>query len=112
MILYTIIFLISVLVSSISQILLKKSAREQYTNFLREYLNPHVIIAYGMFFISTFLTMYAYKKVPLSFGTLLEAVGYIYVPVLSYFFLEEKITRKKLLGAAFIIAGISCYALL
>lgn len=109
---YVIIFLISVFISSVSQILLKKSARKQYTNLLREYLNLRVITAYGMFFISTFLTMYAYKKVPLSFGTLLEAVGYIYIPVLSYLFLGEKITKKKLLGATFIIAGISCYALL
>lgn len=109
---YVIVFLISVFVSSVSQILLKKSAKRQYANALQEYLNPHVIIAYSMFFISMFLTMYAYKGVPLSFGTLLEAAGYIYVPVLSYFFLKEKITKTKLIGAAFIIAGIGCYAIL
>lgn len=109
---YIMIYLGSVLVSSVSQVLLKKSAGNKHGNIIKEYLNPKVIIAYGMFFLSTLLTMYAYKGVPLSFGTLLEAAGYIYVPVLSYFFLKEKITKMKVMGAIFIISGICCYALL
>lgn len=112
MMIYMIVFLISVFVSSVSQIILKKSAGKQYTNPLAEYLNPKVITAYGMFFVSTLLTMYAYKGVPLSFGVLLEAAGYIYIPLLSYFFLNEKITKMKLIGAFLIISGICCYALL
>lgn len=112
MMFYTLVYLSSVLVASISQIILKKSAGKQYENPIREYLNLRVIIAYGMFFLSMFLTMYAYKGIPLSFGNLLEAAGYIFVPVLSYFFLHEKLTKIKLLGAVLIIAGICCYALL
>lgn len=109
---YVVIFLFSVFISSVSQIILKKSAGKQYANPLMEYLNPRVIGAYGIFFISSFLTMYAYKGVPLSFGVLLEAMGYIYIPVLSYIFLREKITKTKILGAFLIILGICCYALL
>lgn len=109
---YVIIFLLSVFISSISQILLKKSAEKQYENFISEYLNPRVVFAYGMFLMSTLLTMYAYKGVPLSFGALLEASGYIYIPVLSYFFLGERITILKIVGAVFIIFGICCYSLL
>ncbi len=109
---YIIIFLLSVFVSSVSQILLKKSAGRQYKSVIAEYLNPRVITAYGMFFLSTLLTMYAYKGVPLSFGALLEAAGYIYIPVLSYFFLGEKITSLKITGAVLIILGICCYSLL
>lgn len=109
---YVVIFLLSVFISSISQILLKKSAEKQYENFISEYLNPKVVSAYGMFFMSTLLTMYAYKGVPLSFGALLEASGYIYVPALSYIFLGERITLLKVIGAIFIILGICCYSLL
>lgn len=112
MIKYIFVYLCSIMVASISQIILKKSAGKIYHNVLMEYLNPKVILAYGMFFISTLLTMYAYKEIPLSFGTLLEASGYIFVPILSYFFLKEKITKMKLIGAIFIIVGICCYALL
>ncbi len=112
MIFYIVVFLFSVFVSSVSQIILKKSAQIEYENKLREYLNVRVITAYGMFFLSTLLTMYAYKGVPLSMGVLLESVGYLYIMVLSYFFLGEKVTVYKALGVVFILLGICVYALL
>ena len=111
MIKYIVVFLFSVLISSISQIILKKSASSDHKSLLKEYLNPRVIIAYFFFFFSTLLTMFAYKGVPLSLGSLIEAVGYIYIPVLSYFFLNEKITKKAVLGSIFIICGIIVYNL-
>ena len=55
--------------------------------------------------------MYAYKGVPLTLGTLLEAVGYIYIPVLSYIFLRERITINKIIGSSFIILGIAVYVM-
>mgnify|MGYP006068240593 CR=1 FL=1 len=103
---YIAIFLISVFISSISQILLKKSANKSYDNKLREYLNLRVIIAYGMFFLSSLITVYAYKFVPLSMGGILESSGYIFVTVLGYFILHEKVSRKKLAGLVIILAGI------
>ena len=105
------IFLISVLVSSFSQIILKISSEKKHKDILHEYVNPRVIGAYGMFVISTLLTMYAYKGVPLTLGTLLEAVGYIYIPVLSYIFLRERITINKIIGSSFIILGIAVYVM-
>ena len=47
---YIVIFLCSVLIASISQILLKKSANKQCDSKFKEYLNAPVIIAYFMFF--------------------------------------------------------------
>ena len=106
---FILIFLVSVLVSSISQIILKKSAVKKYDNIIKEYLNVRVIGAYSMFFLSTLLTMYAYTGVPLTLGTLLESAGYIYIPVLSFFFLKEKITPRMVIGSLFIICGIIIY---
>ena len=63
---FSFIFVASVLVSSISQVMLKKSANKVYDNALKEYLNPMVITAYGLFFLSTVITVFAYKYVPLS----------------------------------------------
>lgn len=103
---YVAIFLFSVLISSISQILLKSSADRQYKNALQEYLNPKVIIAYAMFFAATLITILAYRYVPLSMGGILEASGYIFVAVLSYFFLHEKIGKRKLMGLLLILGGI------
>jgi drug/metabolite transporter (DMT)-like permease len=108
---YVVVFLISVLISAISQIILKKSASKEYDSFVREYINVPVICAYSMFLLSTLLTMFAYKEVPLSLGVLLEAVGYIYIPVLSYFLLKEKITGYKIAGTVFILLGIAVYSI-
>ena len=105
------VFLGSVLVASISQIMLKKSADKKYDRWIDEYLNFRVIFAYGLFFLSSLLTVYAYKFVPLSLGPVLEASGYIFVSVMGYFSLKEKIGRKKLLGLIVIIAGIVIFNL-
>lgn len=109
---YVLIFLFSVFVSSCSQVILKKSAKKEYKNIIQEYLNVRVILSYGMFFVSTLLTMYAYTGVALTFGSVLESVGYFYVLVLSAIFLKEKITKQRIIGILFIVAGIFCYAML
>lgn len=100
------ILLFSVFISSVSQILLKKAANRTYESPLKEYLNPLVIGAYGMFFSSVILTMLALKYVPLSMSPILESTGYIFVSVMGYFFLKEKFTKRKLAGFALILAGV------
>ena len=107
---YYVTFLLSVLVASLSQIILKKSAMIEYPNRLREYLNPYVIIAYTFFFGSAFLTTLSYRVVPLTLGPVLESTGYIYIGILSFIILKEKMTRRKFLGNLLIIAGILIYA--
>ena len=92
LVVYSGIMIVSVLVSSGSQIMLKKSALKKYDSVVNEYINPFVIIAYGLFFGSTLITMFALKVVPLSMAPILEATGYFFVPVLSLIFLKEKIT--------------------
>lgn len=106
---YSGIMLISILISSVSQIMLKKSAQKKYPSKIQEYLNPMVIIAYGLFFGCTLITMYSLKVVPLSMSPILESAGYIFVAVLSFIFLKEKLTKRQLLGMALIIIGIAVY---
>ena len=106
------LFLFSVFISSCSQIILKKSAQVTYDHWILEYLNVRVISAYGIFFLSSFLTMYAYKYVPLSLGPMLEACGYIFVTILGVCILKEKVGKRKLIGMALILIGIavvSCF---
>lgn len=47
---FVLLFLLSVLVSSVSQVLLKKSAGKIYGSKFREYLNLPVMTAYSLFF--------------------------------------------------------------
>lgn len=103
---YFIIFIASVFVASVSQILLKKSAMKQYHYKFGDYLNPYVIVAYGLLFLSMVMTIYAYKGVDLKTGPVIEATGYIFVAVLSAIFLKEKISNRKKLGLLVIVAGV------
>ena len=108
---HIIVLLISVLIASFSQILLKKSAEKTYSSWLREYLNVYVICGYGMMFVSMFMTIIAYSGMEFTNVQIIEATGYIMVLILSYFFFREKITKRKLLGMLFIFAGIAVYYL-
>lgn len=103
---YVGVFLISVFISSCSQIILKKSADKKYETKLKEILNPMVVGAYIFFFLSSLLTMFAYRGIKLSVGPMLESVGYIFIMILSRIFLKEKITAQKLVGNILIIIGI------
>jgi len=109
LLLYAGIMLFGVFISSLSQVALKKAANKSYTSKIREYLNPQVILAYLVFFVATFCTVFAYRVVPLSMGPLLEATSYIFVSIFGYLFFRERLTRKKILALILIIAGIGIY---
>ena len=111
LVIYSLILLASVFISSVSQILLKKSAEIKYPSKIREYLNPYVIIGYGLFFGCTLVSMFALKVVPLSMSPMIESCGYIFVALLSFFFLKEKFTKRQLIGAALIVIGVVVFSL-
>ena len=69
------VLLFSVFISSVSQILRKKAANRTYETPLKEYLNPLVVGAYGLFVCSVILTMLALKYGPLSMSPILESTG-------------------------------------
>ena len=108
---YSNIMLFSVFISSLSQIMLKKSALKTYTTTVDEYLNPYVILAYFIFFISTIITIYALKYVPLSTAPIIESTGYIFILFLSKGFLNEKISNIKMYGIGLIMIGILIFNL-
>ena len=105
------LMLLGVFISSVAQVLLKKAAQQQYGSVLKEYLNPRVIGAYLIFFGATFLSIFAYRVVPLSMGAILEATGYIYITLFSVFVFREKINREKSAALVMIIGGIVIYSL-
>lgn len=106
MIKYICIYVFSVFISAISQILLKISAKKNYRNVIKEYFNPLVITAYGIFFCSSILTIIALKCVPLSLAPVIESAGYIFVAILGYICLHETIGKRKAVGIFFIFVGI------
>ena len=100
---YSCVLLIGVLVSAISQVLLKKAA-------MKHYLNPMVIFAYAMFVGTTFLSIIAYRGIPLSMGPILEATSYIYVTIFGVKIFHERLNKKKIIALFFIVGGIIIYS--
>lgn len=88
---------------SCSQILLKNSANKKHSSFIASMLNWRVILAYVIFFGSMLINVTAMshglnlKELPI-----LEASSYLFVPLLSYLFLKEKIGLREL-GAMFLV---------
>ncbi|WP_434309616.1 EamA family transporter [Hominifimenecus sp. rT4P-3] len=108
---YIVLFLFSVLISSISQIMLKASANRKYENWWKEYLNPQVFFAYSLFFVSSLVTTISYRNVPLSMGGILESSGYIFITILGVLFLKEHVSRRKIMGLIVILLGIYVFNL-
>ena len=109
--LYIAVFLFGVCISSFSQILLKKSASDEKDSFIKEYLNVRVIVAYVIFIAATLCSIFAYKSIPLSMGPILESTQYIFVAILSYIFLKEHISKRKILGLITIVVGVIVFSI-
>lgn len=71
------ILILSVIIASFAQILLKKSAAKTYSSPIREYLNVYVICGYGMMFLSMFITVLAYRGLDFSNVPVIESLGYV-----------------------------------
>lgn len=82
----------------------------KHESVIKEYLNTPVIIAYIIFFVATFLSIYSYKVVPLLMGAILEATGYIWVTIFGVTIYKEKLNGMKLATLGLIIARIVVYS--
>ncbi len=99
------------LFTAISQILLKQSADKTYRHPIFEYLNWRVILSYGIFAGVLLLNTYAYTRVDMKYGAVIDTFSYVFVMILSFFILKEKMTKRRLLGNLIIMTGVFIYTL-
>ena len=105
------LIMVGVLVSGLSQILLKKAAEKPYARWIDQYLNPLVILAYALFFGSTLTNVIALRVVPLSYEPVWNAAGHLFVTLFAFLLLGERPGKRKLLGLAVILCGIVLFSL-
>ena len=97
----------SVLMASFAQMLLKKGATLDHTSFVREYLNGWVIGGYFIMGVSILVNIFAMSRgVQLKELSVIESFSYLFVPLLSWLFFKEVISKKKVLAIAMIMAGV------
>ena len=109
---FILLILAAFFLSSVSQAMLKKAAEKKYESTVKEYLNPLVISAYILFFVTTLMAIISYRGIPLSLGGVLESTSYIYVTIFGVKFFGEKVNLRKILALILIIAGICIYSFL
>lgn len=108
---YSGIYVLGVIISASSQILLKSLANIKRKNMIKEYLNLKTIFAYCIFFVATLCSVFSYKYIPLAMGPILGTTEYIFVAILSYFLLKEKISKRKAIGLITIILGVLIFSI-
>lgn len=109
--LYLGLYICSVTLAAVSQILLKKSALKEHDGFLKEYLNLYVIGGYMLTGISMLLTILAFRGMEYKNGPIIESLGLVLVMLFGIFIFREKMTKKKCIGTVLILAGIFVYYL-
>ena len=104
--------ILGILSCSLSQLLLKKSAKVGHSSKVYEVLNPMVIIAYAVFFCSLLVNIWAMSKgLQLKEMAMLESLGYVFVPFLSFLILKENISRRTIYATFMVILGIAVFYL-
>lgn len=98
----------AVFVSTASQILLKQQANTTgKKGFIWKFLNPRVIISYGMLFLSLALNQVALIHVNVSVLPCITATSFIWIFLFGTLILHEHPSRRKVIGVVIILAGIA-----
>lgn len=103
------LILLTVLGLSAGQVLFKlASARLIFTpsGLLQSIVEPKLIAALLVYFVATGMWLYVLKQLPLRVAYPYVALAFVFVPVLAFFLLGEKLHWNTFLGAAFIFAGV------
>lgn len=105
--LFYLIVIAGIFASSCSQLLLKKSAIKTHKSLIAEFINWRIILAYIILLGSMFINIMGYKNgIQVKDMPILESLGYIFVPILSSIYFNEKIQARTILSISLIILGI------
>ena len=68
--------------------------------------SPHILGGLGCYVVSVVVWILALSRVPVSVAYPMLSVGYVVNAVAAWYLFGESITAQKLVGIAFIIAGV------
>lgn len=104
---YIALVILAVFMGACVQILLKKSAGMQHSNFIRQYLNVRVVSAYFVLALCIAVNIYAMNHgVLLKEVSILESLSYFFVPMLSMLILKEHLNARKIIAIIVIMLGV------
>ena len=92
--------------TSVAHLLLKKGSVVSTEKHVKMYFHPYSITAYVIFAFVAFLSIYAMTGLNLKVFFALSSLTYICIPVLSFIFLKDSVTKNKLIGIIMISVGV------
>lgn len=107
-----ILALVSIMLGSVGQFILKLGAGEIKTGnglwtLILSFINIKMIIAVICFVVSMILWVFVLRKIELSIAYPMVSLGYVFVMLLSYYFLQEQLFFAKIMGTGLIVAGVA-----
>ncbi len=103
------LLLLSVVVTAISQLLLKKGAFASGKRMRSVYLNVFTISGYCLLLCVMILNLFIFKYLTMIAIVFFLPITYIVIAVGSSIIFEEKITKNKIIATMLILAGLSLY---
>ena len=100
---------LAILLTGISQVLLKIGSAHQgkrKKSVLDAYLNIYTIAAYGLLLFVTMISVIALKEIPLKLFYAIASLGFVVVVGLSWGVLNEKINGNMIIAIVLISFGV------
>ncbi|WP_312832213.1 EamA family transporter [Sedimentibacter saalensis] len=106
---YYIYLIIMTFLGSLASYYLKKASN---SNELRNLITNRLLyIGGGLYFLSALINIYILRYLDYSVVLPLTSITYIWTIVIAHYKLNEKITKKKVIGTLIIIIGAICVAI-
>lgn len=105
---YYLLVVLGVFIASATQLLLKTAAnKRKHDSLIRLLLNGPVLLAYAIYVCVLLMNIYVVSQgISVSDMALMESLGYVFVPGLSFVFLKERMSPRMLLAIVFILSGV------
>ncbi len=98
--------IVSVVIASFAQILLKQASEKGTDKFLKKFLNIRVVTAYALLLLSLFVNTFVLRHLELKILPCITATSFLWILLFSYLFLGEKPSSNKVIGMVMIMVGV------
>ncbi len=108
---YYLLVYASVFIAAIGQILMKHGTNKKVIDLVILQLNPWLMFGLGCMVLSMLLNIRGLSAIPLRDMAFILPTVYILVPLLSFFFLGERMERHAIAGTVLIVIGMILFNL-
>ena len=101
-----ILILLTVVLLSVGQVLLKWAAMDMKNIDISSLLQPKLVLALCVYGIATVLWIVVLRHTPLRIAYPFVSLAFLIVPVLSWFWMDEQISLNTIVGGIAILIGV------